>query len=342
MAGATSRHTLQLQAVRHHVRSQRINFPAGPHAQHMGRRVHGQRWLRRREFFGQLFQHRFPAIGQPQAVLCRGIFGMVLIGQLQAGHTHLGIKIGHGACLVLGTGLGRQTLGNIGMGQLNRTVHIVSQQALVQTLRRMEHRLTAQQHLHELQARQIAPQHEAAHRQRGGQNQANRPPQSRPEGGCHDDGQGRQARAGAIQPGLYDVVADQLQHQDQAQRPQQHLPARRHRKCQCQRKNGRNHRPHIRHKAHDRGQHTPQERPRHANEPQPRRHRNAVGHIHNKLHAQVFTYANGGLIQRVGGYVQVAPHQAQQAITQAIAIEQDQNHKQQHDANHGHGLTDLV
>ncbi len=293
MAGTAGRHALQLQTVRHHVGGQCIHLPACAHAQYAGYIVggDGRGRLRCRKFFRQLFQHRLQAVGQAPPVLCRGIFGMVLIGQLQTGHTHFGIETSHGLRVIACTGLGGQPLGNIGMCQINGTVHIVGQQALVQPLWRIEHRLAAQQHLHELQPRQIAPQHQAAHGQWGGQNQADRPPQSRPERGRHDDGQRRQTGAGAIQPGLDDVVADQLQQQDQAQRPQQHVPARSHCKCQGQRKHGRNHRPHIGHKAHDRCQNTPQKSPGHPDQPQPRRHRNAISDIHNKLHAQVFTNA---------------------------------------------------
>ena len=327
----------QRLAVRHHGGCQGIDLPARAHAVD-AQGARGQGRGRRRMAFAQFLDQGIHAAGQAQPVFGRGRFQVLLRGQAQCGDGHLVIETGHRCRAFLRRGPRRQPCVHQFMRQRDRVFHVVGQQALVQALGRPQHGRAAQQHLHELQRRNVAPQHQQADRERGGQDQPYRPPQRRPEGGRHDDGQRGQSRAAAIQPGLDQVVADQLQRHDQAQRHQQHLPARVHGKGQRQREGGRDHGPHIGHETHDGRQHAPENGARHANEPQPRRHGQPVGDVDDELHAQVLAYALRGLVQRVGGHVQVAAHQAQQPVTQVIAVQQDEDHEQQHDAGRGHGL----
>ena len=275
-------------------------------------------------------------------MLDRGCLGMVLARQLQGRQRHLAVKALHRRGLVRHCRPGGQALGDVAARQGNCIGHVLGQQALVQAVRGVHHRLAAQQHLQELQARQIAAQHQAAGRQRRRQDQANRSPQRSPERGGDDDGQGRQPRAAAVQPGLDNVVADQLQHQHQRQGPHQHVPARCHGKRQGQREHRSHQRPHVGHKAHHHGQHPPQDGPGHANQPQARRHGHAIGHIHDALHAQVAADAVGGLVHGIGRHVRIAPHQAQQPVAQVVAVQQDQDHEQQHDAGLRQRLADLA
>ena len=156
-----------------------------------------------------------------------------------------------------------------------------------------------------------------------------------PEGGRDDQRHRRQPGAGAVQPGLDDVVADQFEHDDQPERPQHQAPARIDREGQRQRKHRRDHRPDVGHEAHHRGQRAPQHRARHADQPQPQRHRHAVAGVDDQLHDQVLADARAGLVHRVGGAVQVAAEQPQHAVAQVLPVEQHQEQEHQHDAGIG-------
>ena len=150
----------------------------------------------------------------------------------------------------------------------------------------------------------------------------------------------RQPGAGTIEPGFDDVVADHFEHDDQPDRPQQHVPAGVNGERQHDRKDGGDHRPEIGDEAHHRGHRAPQRRAGYSDEPQPDRHRHAVAGVHHQLHDQVFADARAGLVHRVRGAMQVAAEQTQQSAAQLLTVDQDEKQEDQHDAGAGERSAD--
>ena len=312
-AGANA---VQRQHVGGHVGGQRIHGPAPADAGHAQRQFIG-----RRIAVAQLVDHALHAAHHAVAVLGGG-HGVLRGGrQAQRAQADMVVEV-----------LRRGLLGML-LGHVDGFFDIARQQALVQARGFVQGAFAAQQHLQKLQLRQVVPQHQQHHRHRRRQHQPDRPPQRGPEHGRQDQRQRRHAGAGAVQPGLDEVVADQLQRGDQRHRPQHHVPPRVDAKRQRERKNGANHRPHVRHEAQHRRQQAPHQRTRHADEQQAQCHRYAVGGVDEQLHGQVLADPLGGIAQRVGGAVQVAAQQAHHLVAQIALVEQDQHHEHEHDAD---------
>ena len=86
-----------------------------------------------------------------------------------------------------------------GLGQLGRFLVVEGDQALVEARRRREDRLDAEQHVEEAELGDVAAHHRDADGQRGGHQQADRPPQPGPEQRCDDDGHRREAGAAPVE-----------------------------------------------------------------------------------------------------------------------------------------------
>ncbi len=76
----------------------------------------------------------------------------------------------------------------------------------------------------------------------------------------------------------------------------------------------------------------PQQGARHTDERQAGGHRQAVAHVDQQLHRQVAADPVAGLAQCVSREVQIAAHQPDQAVAQVIALEQDVDHEDEHQA----------
>lgn len=235
------------QRMREHPGGQRVDLPLAADAdreRHAVRRTPG----RRRVLLFQLFDQRLHATHDAQPVLGGRIAGMV--GGRHAQHRQADFAVER-RDLAVDRLLGRQ---------LDGFLDVVRQQPLVDAGRRVERGLAAEQHVQELQSRQVSADHQQADGERRRHDQADRAPQRRPENSRHHQRYRRQPGARAVKPRLDDVVADHLQHHDQADGPQHHAPARVHRKRQRQREYRRDHRPDIGHEAHHRRDGAPEQR----------------------------------------------------------------------------------
>ena len=300
-----------------HVGGQQIHRPAPAKARHL----HG--WAGwRRVLLAQLFDHVFHAGQHAQAVLGGGHGAVRAGGQAQRAQAHGVVEHQR-----------RFVVGQLN-GQVGRLFHITGQQALVQPRGLVQRAFAAQQHRQKLKLRQVMAQHQQHDGDGGGQHQPDGAPDGRPEHGGHDQRQRGHAGAGAVKPGLDDVVADQLQRDDQRQGPQHHAPAWVHREGQRQRKDGRNHRPHVRHKAQHRRQQAPHQRARYGDEQQPHGQRYAVGGVDQQLHRQILADALARVAQRIGGAVQVGAQKPHGAVAQIALVQQDQHHEDKDDARH--------
>ena len=123
--------------------------------------------------------------------------------------------------------------------QLRRLVLIASQQPLVKSDVRVQGRLIAQQHIEELQLRDVLAQHDQADRQRAGQDEPDRSPQKRPEGGGHQQGHFRHADTTAVESRFDNVADEQLDRQKQPEHKQWLNPPLKHRQAEDDRRQGR-------------------------------------------------------------------------------------------------------
>ena len=135
----------------------------------------------------QLIKQGCHAIGQTQAMFGRCRLQMLLGCNTQSRNGNLIIKPADGTGSVILVGLREQTLLHGLYGHADGIISVIGQQTLVQPLLRPENRLAAQQYLHEFERGNVAPQHQQAHRQRCGKNQADRPPKRCPEGCGNND-----------------------------------------------------------------------------------------------------------------------------------------------------------
>lgn len=150
--------------------------------------------------------------------MLRGGRGLVVAhGHAQRGQRDLVVELRHRAAL----------FGQL-VAQFHGLVHVAAEQALVhRNAWRIQRGLAAQQHVEELQRRQVAPEHQQAHCRVSGVDMI------RPTGpyisvqnvAATMSEMADSSGAGAIQPGLDDVVAHELEHGDEAQRPQHQAPA---------------------------------------------------------------------------------------------------------------------
>ena len=175
-------------------------------------------------------------------------------------------------------------------------------------------------------------------------------PQGRPEDGRHDDGEGREARAGPVEPGLDDVVADELGQEEQPDHPQQHRPAGIDRDREGDREQRGQERAEIGHEAQDGGQHAPQDRIGHPDEIEGKADGDAIGEVHDQLHEQVAAHPPGRIVESVRALLKVScSGKLDEAVPQVLLLEQHEDHEDHDEARRGdrgeqradHGLDHL-
>jgi hypothetical protein len=262
-------------------------------------------------------------VDDAQALLRARVGHEVLAGPGQNPDAMLGVEFGDGGFL---DRLCRD---------LDRLTGIIGDQALIDAGCDIEHGRRAQQRLEEMKLGQVSTDHKQADGERRRQDEPDRTPERRPEGCRGDERQRGEAGAGPIEQRLHDVVADELQHQDEPDCQQHHVPAGIHREGEGDRKEGREHGPDIGDEAHQRGERAPEDPPRHADEPEPERHRDAVAHVHDQLHQEVTRDARSRLLHRLGHAVQVAAQEPDQPSAQIAAVEQGEEGEDEHDAGGG-------
>jgi len=82
----------------------------------------------------------------------------------------------------------------------------------------------AEHHVQEFKALHVPAEHDQTYGQRRGQNQPNRPPQRRPQGGRGNHCDRRKTRAVAVEQRLDDMTGHRLDDEKECRRPQQHRP----------------------------------------------------------------------------------------------------------------------
>ena len=158
-----------------------------------GRRIHGA-WLAR----GEAGQHRLDLGVDPFETLEREIVAhQVALGQGEAGKCHRIVVFGQRGRRDLPPGPGHQR------------DRVALEGPLIEGLRRLERRFVAQDDVDEGQGLDVTADDDQANGQRGRDQQADRSPQQRPEGGRDDDRQGGQSGAVTVDQGL-----DELPHHE--------------------------------------------------------------------------------------------------------------------------------
>src|SRR5215211_5249299 len=211
------------------------------------------------------------------------------------------------------------------LGLLDGLDRIARQHALVHLLLRRERWLASQHHLEELQPLNVAAENDEADRQRCRQDEADRTPQPGPERRRGDHRHWGQSAAVAIDQRLDDVADNGLGDEEQRGSPHNHGPARPHRRRQDQRKDRRDDRADIGDKAQDHGQHAPQRRTRHTDQPQADTDHHPEPGIEQQLHQEQAAQALAGFVHGGGGALEVVrAGEAHEAITQILLLHEDE------------------
>ena len=114
-----------------------------------------------------------------------------------------------------------------------------------------EHRLIAEQHIEEAEARNVAANDHHANRERGGQDQADGAPDGGPENGGEQNGHRRKSGVGAVERGL-DKIGNQNFGDDEEPKGFERLdPAVKNRDGKKQRQNSADGRADVRQKAQE-------------------------------------------------------------------------------------------
>ena len=306
------------QRVGKHPRCDSVDLPLAADADH--RFARRDRLCIRRILIGQFVEQIIHTADDPKAVLRRGNVGVILARETE--HLQADIVV---ECKF-------RVLFDFRFSDLDHLVDIARDQSLINAGRHIQCRLRTKQHMEKLQLWQMAADDKQAYCQRRREDQSDRPPESRPERRCGDQRNCREPRARTVKQRLDDVVAHKFQKDDQRQGPQDHGPARIDSECQRKREYRRDRRTDIRNEPHRRGDAAPQQRTRHADEPQTQRQRRAVAHVHEKLHQQIFADARAGFVQRVRRTIQIASEDTQEAVAYIAAIEQRQENENKDDA----------
>ena len=142
--------------------------------------------------------------------------------------------------------------------------------------------------------------------------------------------------AGAVEPWLDDVVADELGHEEQSDDPQQHRPARIDRDREGDGEEGGQEGAEIGNEAQHRRQQPPQHRIRHADEVEGDADRDAVGQVHHQLHQQIAADPGGGIVEGLRALLEIAcPSELDEAVAQVLPLEQHEDHEDDDKAGGG-------
>ena len=190
-------------------------------------------------------------------------------------------------------------------GLLQHLVRVPGQHPLVKALNRGQRRPIPQQHIKKLQPLHMPPEHDHAERQRGGQDQTNRPPQPGPENRGNNHRYRGQAGRMAIDQRLHPVPHQRLGQQEQRGGPDRQRPAGINRRCQQQWWNRRQKCPDIGYKPQQPGQYSPQPRAGNAEPIEPNSDHPAKQRIEHQLRQEIARQPGGGLVHGDGRPVQV-------------------------------------
>ncbi len=105
------------------------------------------------------------------------------------------------------------------LDQGSRIPRVRGQHALIKMFRRRQACSLSQQHFQIVQTRNLAPDHNQAHRKRGGKKRTRQSPQERPEDGGNQRRDGRDAGRGAVEHRLDEVPDHNLEHAEHDHRP---------------------------------------------------------------------------------------------------------------------------
>ena len=217
------------------------------------------------------------------------------------------------------------------LGILGGVIGIVGQHAQIQAFLHRKRGLIAQHDVEEFEALDMPPQHHKAHGQRGGEQQADGPPQPGPEHGGHNHRHGGKTHAAAIDKRLDHLTDSGFHAAEQRHRPGQHGPAGIHRHRQKAGKQERDGHADVRHKAEQHADQAPQAGIGNADQPKADADDDAERRVDRGLQEQIARQAVGGFVQRHGGALHVArTGQADKAVAQVILLQKNETDKHQH------------
>ena len=238
-------------------------------------------------------------------------------------------------------------------GILQRLDHLIDdfiavhgQQPLIEAHARLEGRLVAKDHVEEGQLGDVLPDDRQAHGHRRGQQQSDRPPEPGPEDRRGHHRHGRDARAAAVEHRLHHVVAEQFEHDEEADDAQGTSPALEHRDGEENGHRSTQPRADVGQEAQHRAEQPPQQRVGQAHDPEEEAHGHAVAHIDDQLHEQVAADPATNLIEGLGGHGHAAQtDDADEPVAHFAALEQheyDQDEDQAGGAQRGQEHTQVI
>ena len=175
--------------------------------------------------------------------------------------------------------------------------------------------------------------HHQAYRQRRRQDEADRPPQRRPERGRNDDRDRGEAGAVPVDHRLDDMSDDRLDDEKQRGRPDQHRPAGVDGGRQGQGEQRRDDGADIGHEAKDGREDAPEHRARDANEPQARSDHDAKGRIQGELHEEEATETACRVVERRGRLLQILrAGKLDEPIPEILALQENEDDENDRDA----------
>ena len=217
-------------------------------------------------------------------------------------------------------------------------VDVVREQALIQRLVRLQRGPLAEQAADGIERRHVARQHDEAGRDRRRDHEPDGPPEPRPEDRGDDDGERRQADALPVEQRLHDVVAQELEHDEQRDDERDLLPTRRRHEADRDRQQRRDPRPDVRDVAQHAGREPPQRGVRHADEVESDADGKSHRGVDDELHQQIAADPRAGIGERFRRDDERRPaREADEPIAQVLAIDEHEDREQQREPDGADG-----
>jgi hypothetical protein len=192
-------------------------------------------------------------------------------------------------------------------------------------------RLVGHQDADELEPGNVLGEDDQAHRERRGQQQADRPPEPGPERDRAEQGHLRDARALAVDEGFEGEAAGQLQRHEEPAHQEGREPGGEGGQREDHEHEGSHPDADVGDEAQDRGEEAPEQGVRHAQQEQAGRDADAEARVDDGLHQEVVADALAGLVERAGGRGQPSvAGEADDAIPQVLALDQHEDDQDDH------------
>ena len=217
-----------------------------------------------------------------------------------------------------------------------RFVGVAGEDALVEALDRGERRAVAEHDVEEFELLDVAAHDDEAEGERGGQNEADRAPDPRPEDGGDHDRERRQPGGVAVDQRLDHLPGDELHHEVECCGPDDHGPAGVDGRSERHGEEGGADRADIGDEAQQAGQDAPEHRVGNADDQQADADDDGEGGVDAELGEEIAAEAAAAVIDGDRGAVEVVgAEQADEAVAQVLALEQGEDGDDEDDADRG-------